>query len=79
MGGDGFENLVDKRQKVSAGTPLVRFDRAKIEEAGYSPLTPVVVVNSRKFGTVEGMPAPVAAPGDDIITVTAKAVDQVAG
>ncbi|WP_414119971.1 glucose PTS transporter subunit IIA [Corynebacterium nuruki] len=73
MAGDGFENLVEKKQKVAAGTPLVRFDRAKIEAAGYSPVTPVVVVNTKKFAEVEGMPAPVAAPGDDIITVTAKA------
>ncbi|WP_297004977.1 glucose PTS transporter subunit IIA [uncultured Corynebacterium sp.] len=72
MDGDGFENLVEKKQQVTAGTPLIRFDRAKIEAAGYSPLTPVVVVNSRKFGEVEGMVAPIAAPGDDIITVTAK-------
>lgn len=72
MDGDGFENLVEKKQQVTAGTPLIRFDRAKIEAAGYSPLTPVVVVNSRKFGEVEGMPAPIAAPGDDIITVAAK-------
>ncbi|AGP30648.1 glucose PTS transporter subunit IIA [Corynebacterium terpenotabidum] len=73
MAGEGFEVLVEKKQKVTAGTPLVRFDRAAIEAAGYSPLTPVVVVNTQKFGTVDGMPAPVAAPGDDIITVTAKA------
>jgi PTS system beta-glucosides-specific IIC component len=80
MAGDGFENLVEKKQKVAAGTPLVRFDRAKIEAAGYSPVTPVVVVNTKKFAEVEGMPAPVAAPGDDIITVTAKAAaDEHAG
>ncbi|WP_141328967.1 glucose PTS transporter subunit IIA [Corynebacterium variabile] len=72
MEGDGFENLVEKKQQVAAGTPLIRFDRAKIEAAGYSPLTPVVVVNSKKFASVEGMAAPIAAPGDDIITVTAK-------
>ena len=72
MEGDGFENLVEKKQQVTAGTPLIRFDRAKIEAAGYSPLTPVVVVNSKKFASVEGMAAPIAAPGDDIITVTAK-------
>ena len=72
MGGQGFEVLVERRQKVTAGTPLVRFDRSAIEEAGYSPLTPVVVVNSKKFASVEGMPAPIAAVGDDIITVTAK-------
>lgn len=71
MGGEGFEVLVEKRQRVEAGTPLIRFDTEKIREAGYSTVTPVVVVNSRAFGSVEGMPAPLAAFGDDIVTVTA--------
>lgn len=77
MAGEGFEVLVDKKQTVTAGTPLVRFERAKIEAAGYSPLTPVVVVNTKKFASVAGLPAPVAAPGDDIITVTAKVTEVV--
>lgn len=75
MDGDGFEVLVERKQKVDAGTELVRFDRKKIEAAGYSPVTPVVVVNTRKFAEVEGIPAPIAAFGDDLITVTAKAAE----
>jgi PTS system beta-glucosides-specific IIC component len=77
MDGDGFEVLVERKQKVEAGTELVRFDRKKIEAAGYSPVTPVVVVNTRKFAEVEGIPAPIAAFGDDLITVTAKAAEPV--
>ena len=72
MDGDGFEVLVERKQKVEAGTELIRFDRKKIEAAGYSAVTPVVVVNTRKFAEVEGIPAPIAAVGDDLITVTAK-------
>ncbi|MEJ6548610.1 glucose PTS transporter subunit IIA [Corynebacterium sp. USCH3] len=79
MGGAGFEVLVEKKQRVTAGTPLIRFDALRIRDAGYSAVTPVVVVNTRKFGSVEGMPAPVAAFGDDVITVTAKTAEEPAG
>lgn len=43
MQGDGFEYLVTEGQKVSAGTPLIRFDRQKIKEAGH-PDTIVCVI-----------------------------------
>ena len=35
VNGDGFEYLVKEGQKVSAGTPLIKFDKKKISEAGY--------------------------------------------
>lgn len=35
MKGDGFEYLVKEGQKVSAGTPLIKFDKKKISEAVY--------------------------------------------
>ncbi|MCJ7858674.1 glucose PTS transporter subunit IIA [Corynebacterium kalidii] len=73
MEGAGFEVLVEKKQRVTAGTPLIRFDAQRIKDAGYSAVTPVVVVNTKRFSTVEGIPAPAVAVGDDIITVTAKA------
>ena len=34
MKGDGFEYLVKEGQKVSAGTPLIKFDKKKISEPG---------------------------------------------
>ncbi|MDT3316989.1 N-acetylglucosamine-specific PTS transporter subunit IIBC [Microbacterium sp. KSW4-11] len=46
MKGDGFETLVTAGQRVTAGEPLVRFDRAKIVAAGHSPITPIVVLNN---------------------------------
>ena len=46
--GEGFDVKVTKGQKVTAGTPLVTFDRTIIEEAGYSLVTPVIVLNGRK-------------------------------
>jgi PTS system N-acetylglucosamine-specific IIC component len=43
MKGDGFQTLVEKGQKVTAGTPLLRFDLAKIRAAGHPAVTPVIV------------------------------------
>ncbi|MEY8566774.1 glucose PTS transporter subunit IIA [Corynebacteriaceae bacterium 7-707] len=71
MDGAGFEVLVEKKQRVTAGTPLIRFDVQRIRDAGYSAVTPVVVVNTRRFAAVEGLPASAVAVGDDVISVTA--------
>ncbi|MBN9177365.1 MAG: PTS transporter subunit EIIC [Microbacterium sp.] len=45
MRGDGFETLVKTGDAVTVGTPLIRFDVAKIRAAGLSPVTPVIVLN----------------------------------
>lgn len=45
MKGEGFEYLVKEGQKVCAGTPLIRFDRAKIEAAGYQDVTVCIISN----------------------------------
>ncbi len=46
MKGDGFRTLVEKGQAVRAGTPLLRFDPARIRAAGHPTITPVVVLNN---------------------------------
>lgn len=43
MGGDGFELLVSQGDKVSAGTPLIRFDPEKIRAAGHPTTTMLIV------------------------------------
>lgn len=43
MKGDGFEYLVSEGQKVSAGTPLIRFDRTKIKAAGHPDTTVCII------------------------------------
>jgi PTS system N-acetylglucosamine-specific IIC component len=52
MKGDGFETLVEKGARVTVGTPLLRFDTAKIAAAGYSAITPVIVLNDEN-ATIE--------------------------
>ncbi|MDO5711879.1 MAG: glucose PTS transporter subunit IIA [Micrococcales bacterium] len=54
--GEGFETLVEKGDIVQAGTPLMRFDPAIIEAAGYKLTTPIIVTNATKVGD----PLPVA-------------------
>jgi len=68
--GEGFDVKAAKGQKVTAGTPLVTFDRAVIEAAGYPLITPIVVLNSKKFGSVDAAPAGEIAVGAPLLTVT---------
>ena len=43
MKGDGVKYLVQEGQTVSAGTPLIKFDRAKIKAAGHPDVTVCVI------------------------------------
>lgn len=72
MNGDGFTVLVAKGDKVAAGTPLVTFDRGKIVAAGYSPITPVLVTNYRKFASVDVEAAGTVSARDPLLKTVAK-------
>lgn len=52
MQGDGFEYLIKEGQKVKAGNPLIRFNRQKIKEAGYSDVTVCVITDGADEKTV---------------------------
>lgn len=52
MNGDGFEYLVKEGDRVSAGTPLIRFSREKIKKAGH-PDTTVCIITSE--GTAQNI------------------------
>lgn len=67
--GAGFDVKVAKGDRVSAGTPLVTFDRKVIEDAGYPLITPIVVLNAKKFGAVEMTGPGDIAAGAPLITV----------
>ncbi|QYF73967.1 glucose PTS transporter subunit IIA [Cryobacterium sp. PAMC25264] len=72
LAGKGFDVKVKAGDRVEAGTPLVTFDRAIIEEAGYSLVTPVLVTNPKKFGSIDQAATGHVAVGDALLTVTAK-------
>ncbi len=50
MKGDGFEYLVTEGQKVSAGMPLIRFDRDKIKSAGHPDTTVCIITEPGDAG-----------------------------
>lgn len=52
MKGDGFRYLVKEGQRISAGTPLIRFDRAKIKAAGHRDVTICVISNRGTAGDI---------------------------
>lgn len=47
--GQHFTPLVKEGDWVTAGTPLLRFDKAAIEAAGYELTTPVLIINSDEY------------------------------
>ena len=58
LNGEGFENIATEGQKVQAGTPIVRFNRATIERTGRAVISPIVssgegTVIHRAKGTVQ--------------------------
>ena len=52
MNGNGFEYLVKEGQKVSAGTPLIKFDKKKISEAGYVDTIICVITEPGNMGNI---------------------------
>ncbi|TFC83986.1 PTS beta-glucoside transporter subunit EIIBCA [Cryobacterium cheniae] len=72
LAGKGFTVKVAAGDRVEAGTPLVTFDRKVIEDAGYSLVTPVLVTNPKKFGSVDQAASGQVEVGSPLITVTAK-------
>jgi PTS system beta-glucosides-specific IIC component len=70
--GEGFEVHVAKGDKVTVGAPLVTFDRKVIEDAGYSLITPVIVLNPKKFASVQPAASGEVDTGTPIIDVQAK-------
>ena len=70
--GNGFEVFVKRGDVVEAGAKLVTFDRAIIEQAGLSLVTPVLVTNSKKFGSVEQSSGDEIKVGEPLLAVAAK-------
>jgi len=70
--GEGFDVKVKNGDRVELGTPLVTFDRAVIEKAGYPLITPVIVLNADDFGEVSPVLEGEIAVGGSLITVDQK-------
>ena len=68
--GEGFDIHVAKGDRVRTGTPLVTFDRKVIEAAGYPLITPIVILNAKKFGGVEVTAQGVVRAGQTLLALT---------
>ncbi|MCK4029530.1 sucrose-specific PTS transporter subunit IIBC [Streptococcus iners] len=69
MNGNGFEKLVAAGDKVKAGTPLAKFDAAKIAEAGLDDTTMIIVTNTPDFTEVSPLAEGPIAHGADFLKV----------
>ena len=70
--GKGFYPLVQTGDRVRKGQKLLEFDLAAIQEAGYSTVTPVLVVNHDEFGGVEVAGTGSVQAQDPVLSVTGK-------
>lgn len=52
LNGKGFKKLLEDGDKIVAGHKILEFDQELIEAAGYSPVCPIVVMNSSDFTDV---------------------------
>lgn len=71
--GEGFDVKVKNGDRVETGTPLVTFDRAVIEKAGYPLITPVIVLNGDTFDTVDPVKLGTVTHGAPLLDVQKKA------
>ncbi len=70
MRGAGFEKLATEGERVESGQPIVRFDLGEIQEAGYDPVTPVVITNADEYPIRDVKTGEVSA-GDTLFEVEA--------
>lgn len=71
--GEGFDVKVANGDRVEVGTPLVVFDRAVIEKAGYPVITPVIVLNADAFETVDPVKLGAVSAGDALLDLQKRA------
>lgn len=69
MNGQGFEKLVAAGDKVAAGTPIAKFDAAKIAAAGLDDTTMVIVTNTADFKAVDAVATGTVAHGAAFLKV----------
>ncbi len=70
--GEGFDVKVANGDRVDVGAPLVVFDRAVIEKAGYPLITPVIVLNADAFETVDPVKLGAVSAGDALLDLQKK-------
>ena len=67
--GEGFNRITEEGQKVKKGDLLMEFDIEKIQVAGKSTITPIVITNMDKIQTIEKNSGAVVAGSEILFTV----------
>ena len=69
MGGDGFEYLITKGQRVEAGTPLIRFSREKIKAAGHRDVTMCIISDPGQAENIQYQFTDHAKAGETVVAI----------
>ena len=67
--GEGFNRITEEGQKVKKGDLLMEFDIEKIQVAGKSTITPIVITNMDKIQKIEKNSGAVVAGSEILFTV----------
>lgn len=66
--GEGFTLHVVKGEQVRAGQPVVTWDPAEVEAAGFAPICPVVALDATADALVDQAPGGPVAAGDALFS-----------
>lgn len=69
MNGEGFESFVKQNERVKKGDLMIRVDLDKIEAAGLSSITPVVVTNSTTYKDISIVASNKVDKGQVLLTI----------
>lgn len=75
LNGKHFNTLVKQGDFVKRGEPLVEFNIKKIEEAGFSLETPVVITNSQNYQKIRSTSKSKVKFSDELLSVEVENVD----
>lgn len=71
LDGKHFTSYIKQGDEVKVGDLLVEFDIAKIKEAGYQTVTPVIITNTGNYQNVEAVQAENVHEQDNLLSLTA--------
>lgn len=69
LNGEGFEALAKQGDKVKAGEPMIKFDRAAISAQGYNLITMLIVTNAADYQVTLSDPSSVKGGTTSVITI----------
>lgn len=69
MHGNGFDVFARQGARVTAGEPLLTFDKKKIEKAGYKDIVITAIINSSEFPHLQLIPKENAFAGKPLFSI----------